>query len=88
MAAVEEEPADVPVEEFLELDNGDAEPGGLRTNQAGIVFHDVMERFEVSFDAEPEFEKLVAFLETMCQTLDEETIYLTRGDESFLVNRK
>lgn len=60
---------------------------GWWTSPSGVVFHDVMERFEVSFDAEPEFDRLVQFLERMCVTLDEQTIYLTRGDESFLVNR-
>lgn len=60
---------------------------GWWTNPAGSLLHDVMERFEVSFDAEPEFEALIAFLEKLCDTLGEESIYLTRGDESFLVRR-
>lgn len=60
---------------------------GWWTNSDDVVYHDVMERFEVSFDAEPEFEKLLDFLERLAHDLDEESIYLTRGDESFLVNR-
>jgi hypothetical protein len=51
------------------------------------LLHDVMERFEVSFESETDFEKLIAFLATLCHTLAEDTIYLTRGDASFLVQR-
>lgn len=52
----------------------------------GNLTHDVMERFEVSFESESDFEKLIEFLAHLCQTLEEDTIYLTRGDESFLVS--
>lgn len=50
--------------------------------------HDVLERFEVSFGAEPEFERLVGFLRRMAANLGEAAIYLTRGEESFLVHRE
>jgi hypothetical protein len=50
------------------------------------LLHDVMERFEVSFESESDFEKLIAFLARLCQTLAEDTIYLTRGDTSYLVH--
>jgi hypothetical protein len=46
-----------------------------------------MERFEVSFASESDFERLIGFLEGLCHTLAEDTIYLTRGDSSFLVHR-
>ena len=48
----------------------------------------MLERFEVSFGSEQEFEQLVAFLRQLCRALDEQAIYLTRGEESFLVNRE
>ena len=50
------------------------------------VQHDVLERFEVSFQSEQEFEYLVAFLRQLCRSLGEQAIYLTRGEESFLVH--
>jgi hypothetical protein len=53
----------------------------------GEVFHDVMERFEVSFGSESEFDRLIEFLADLCQRLDEQAIYVTRGDRSFLVQR-
>ena len=49
--------------------------------------HDVLERFEVSFGSEEAFRQLVDFLQQLCHFLGEEAIYLTRGEESFLVNR-
>ncbi|MGD9646732.1 MAG: hypothetical protein AB7U73_13545 [Pirellulales bacterium] len=54
----------------------------------GVLLHDVMERFEVSFDREVDYERLIVFLTELAHRLDEESIYLTRGDESFLVNRR
>ena len=47
----------------------------------------MLERFEVSFESEKEFRRLVGFLGELCGRLEEEAIYLTRGEESFLVNR-
>ncbi|MGZ0168952.1 MAG: hypothetical protein ACKVHE_05315 [Planctomycetales bacterium] len=53
----------------------------------GEVFHDVMERFEVSFGSESEFDRLIDFLAELCDRLNEQAIYVTRGDRSFLVQR-
>lgn len=61
---------------------------GFWLDERGRMLHDVLERFEVSFGAEPEFERLVAFLRRICVSLGEEAIYLTRGEESFLVHRE
>jgi len=49
--------------------------------------HDVMERFEVSFHVESEFDSLIDFLVKLCERLEEDAIYVTRGDRSFLVTR-
>ena len=54
----------------------------------GEIFHDVMERFEVSFGSESEFDRLLEFLAELCERLDEQAIYVTRGDRSFLVQRR
>lgn len=51
------------------------------------VVHDVMERFEVSFGSESEFERLIEFMVEMCGLLAEDAIYVTRGERSFLVQR-
>jgi hypothetical protein len=61
---------------------------GFWLNQERVVMHDVLERFEVSFESEKEFRRLVGFLGDLCSRLGEEAIYLTRGEESFLVNRR
>jgi len=53
----------------------------------GELFHDVMERFEVSFGSESEFDRLINFLAELCKRLDEQAIYVTRGERSFLVQR-
>lgn len=53
----------------------------------GEVFHDVMERFEVSFGSESEFDRLIEFLAELCERLNEQAIYVTRGERSFLVQR-
>lgn len=53
----------------------------------GEVFHDVMERFEVSFGSESEFDRLIEFLAELCDRLNEQAIYVTRGERSFLVQR-
>lgn len=53
----------------------------------GEVFHDVMERFEVSFGNESEFDRLIEFLAQLCDRLNEQAIYVTRGERSFLVQR-
>jgi hypothetical protein len=60
---------------------------GFWLNQDKKIQHDVLERFEVSFESEEGFERLVQFLGELCLALGEEAIYLTRGEESFLVGR-
>lgn len=60
---------------------------GFWVSGAGNLVHDVMERFEVSFGSEKEFKRLVDFLGSLCELLGEEAIYMTRGEESFLVSR-
>ncbi|HVX11186.1 MAG TPA: hypothetical protein VHC22_08405 [Pirellulales bacterium] len=60
---------------------------GFWVDDRGRMSHDVLERFEVSFGAEVDFERLVGFLRRMCNDLGEEAIYLTRGEESFLVHK-
>jgi hypothetical protein len=61
---------------------------GFWLDDRGHMLHDVLERFEVSFGAECEFERLVAFLRQICASLGEEAIYLTRGEDSFLVHKE
>lgn len=60
---------------------------GCWVDPAGHLVHDVMERFEVSFENENDFERLIEFLVETCERLKEEAIYVTRGDRSFLVQR-
>lgn len=60
---------------------------GCWVDPAGNLVHDVMERFEVSFEKENDFERLIEFLVETCDRLKEEAIYVTRGDRSFLVQR-
>ncbi|MCA9139417.1 MAG: hypothetical protein KDB00_21730 [Planctomycetales bacterium] len=61
---------------------------GYWIDQAGQIAHDVMERFEVSFNHEPEFDRLIEFLVELCQRLGEDAIYVTRGDRSYLVTKE
>ncbi len=60
---------------------------GYWTDQNENMVHDVMERFEVSFANESEFTRLIEFLIETCEQLDEDAIYVTRGERSFLVRR-
>jgi hypothetical protein len=61
---------------------------GFWVDERGQLVHDVLERFEVSFGEEQDFERLVSFLQRIGATLGEASIYITRGDESFLVHRQ
>ena len=74
------------ISHYLAYTHTPAPVKGWWTNPQQVLFHDVMERFEVSFDAEPQFDALISFLANLSRTLDEETVYLTRGDESFLIH--
>ena len=58
---------------------------GFWVDHEDTLHHDVMERFEVSFDSEEDFDEIIGFLVEMCRTLNEDSIYVTRGDRSFLV---
>lgn len=60
---------------------------GYWVNQDDTLIHDVMERFEVSFNSETEFNRIIEFLIELCKTLSEDSIYVTRGDCSYLVHR-
>ncbi|MGI9472456.1 MAG: hypothetical protein ACR2NZ_13025 [Rubripirellula sp.] len=60
---------------------------GFWVDRTEMLVHDVMERFEVSFHVESEFDLLIEFLVTLCVKLEEDAIYVTRGDRSFLVTR-
>ncbi len=60
---------------------------GFWVEPGGELVHDVMERFEVSFGSEAEFDRLIQFLVETCERLCEDAIYVTRGDRSFLVRR-
>jgi len=57
---------------------------GFWTDENSTVVHDILERYEVSL-AKDKFDNLVKFLTELCEELEEKSIYLTRGDESFLV---
>ncbi|TWU60278.1 hypothetical protein Poly51_05530 [Rubripirellula tenax] len=60
---------------------------GFWVDPTGQLVHDVMERFEVSFANESDFDGLVQFLVELCRCLNEEAIYVTRGERSFLISR-
>ena len=60
---------------------------GFWVDQSGNLVHDVMERFEVSFGVEEEFDRLIEFLVELSERLQEESVYVTRGERSFLVSR-
>ena len=63
------------------------ERGGIKgywTGGSGLK-EDRHERYEVSFDGDENFKKLVGFLSDMCGRIHEESIYLTIADESYLV---
>lgn len=61
---------------------------GYWIGQDDEVVHDVMERFEVSFNAEEEFDRLITFLIELCVRLDEDAVYVTRGERSYLVTKE
>ena len=61
---------------------------GYWVDQDDQMAHDVMERFEVSFNKEDEFDRLIDFLVEICDRLSEDAIYVTRGNRSYLVTSK
>ena len=60
---------------------------GFWIDPNGVLAHDVMDRFEVSFGSEDELNCLSEFLVELCEQLEEEAIYMTRGERSFLITR-
>jgi hypothetical protein len=54
----------------------------LNENRA-VVLHDVLERFEVSFESKEGFEQPIDFLGRLCLSLGEEAVYLTPGRGKF-----
>ena len=60
---------------------------GYWIDPSAQIAHDVMERFEVSFNTEQEFDRLIGFLVELCRRIGEEAIYVTRGNRSYLVTR-
>lgn len=60
---------------------------GYWVDASAELVHDVMERFEVSFGSESEFDRLIEFLVELCSRLKEDAIYVTRGERSFLVHK-
>ncbi|QDS91549.1 hypothetical protein FF011L_02790 [Roseimaritima multifibrata] len=61
---------------------------GYWIDQSAQINHDVMERFEVSFNIEKEFNRLIEFLVDLCLRLSEDAIYVTRGNRSYLVTKE
>ncbi|HWB08477.1 MAG TPA: hypothetical protein VG826_04610 [Pirellulales bacterium] len=76
------------VEHFLAYTHAPSLVKGFWVDERGQLVHDVLERFEVSFGKERDFRRLVSFLRHIGASLGEASIYLTRGNESFLVHRE
>lgn len=57
---------------------------GYWAGSGGLV-RDVHERYEVSFNGDENFRKFVDFLSEICRMIDEDSIYLTVADESYLI---
>jgi len=49
------------------------------------VFTDLHQRYEVTFSGKKKSREFVNFLSDMCRLLQEESIYVTMGDRSWLV---
>jgi hypothetical protein len=61
---------------------------GYWIDQSAQIAHDVMERFEVSFNKEDEFDRLIKFLVELSERLGEDAIYVTRGNRSYLITKE
>lgn len=59
--------------------------GAWRSDNDEVVF-DSNVRFEVSFAGKDRIPELVRFLREVCRDLDQDAIYLTMGEDSFLVD--
>lgn len=51
-----------------------------------ILVRDEHERYEVSFDGRDKVKEFVGFLSKICGLIDEDSIYLTMGNKSWLVS--
>ena len=49
------------------------------------MFKDKHERYEVSFKGEKKFKEFVLFLSELCNMTNEESIYMSIGEESYLI---
>jgi len=54
----------------------------------GELVRDSHERYEISFEGRDKFDEFVSFLSSICGKIREEAIYLTFGNDSFLVRPK
>ena len=52
------------------------------------LIKDKHERYEIAFDGEQNLKKFVGFLSELCDIIEEDSIYLIVGDESYLVKPK
>lgn len=51
----------------------------------GDLVRDIHERYEVSFNGNDNFKGFVDFISELCESISEDSIYLTVADESYLV---
>ena len=49
------------------------------------LFKDKHERYEVSFKGDEKFKEFVLFLSELCDMTNEESIYMSIGEESYLI---
>jgi len=62
---------------------------GFWREEKGAIVIDENERYEVSFlDNNEQLEKFIKFLSKMCNLLNENSIYVTIGDSSWLVKKE
>jgi len=59
--------------------------GFWRQHKKSKIFNDANARYEVSFDGEDRIKGFVSFLSDMCFLLQEQAIYVTMGQKSWLV---
>jgi len=59
--------------------------GFWRQHKKSKIFNDRNARYEVSFDGEDRVKGFVSFLSDMCFLLQEQAIYVTMGQKSWLV---
>jgi len=52
------------------------------------ILKDKHERYEVSFSGEDNLKKFISFLSNICEDVKEDCIYLSVGNDSYLINPK